>query len=404
MNFKIDSKTIVPIIIVAGGAAGEWLRRHLRENGHKKLVKEVKKSLPVYTAGEDDSDLKNRVLISIVEEEYDISNCIEIQISESEVDDWKAFFSMYGGKTVESILTSSTTSGLLKCDVPLKDLFRIKNKPEMMRGWVMRDGKFSKQAAFSEVGVSKIAPLLAFQCMAAVTSQYYQQILIDKLENIETKLDNILSILRNEDRAKLSVAFGNLREISQKHDFDMADKIEVTNFAEQTAVIREKYQTLLNGINLNPVAKWSDKKEAEGMIDNLEKSNYFHYLEMAMQAECLYFMANVILMQITKCNKDDQKRYSGRINLDFWNTYSPQFKKIRHEVIRYLELEAKASLVQGESIMLMKKNQQNLFDKFEKDMLNLESQFNIDTQIFIQVQESGELKQYLNLNDNIHIE
>ena len=61
-----------------------------------------------------------------------------------------------------------------------------------------------------------MAPLMVFQCMAAVTSQYYQQVIFERLNAIDNKLNHIIEFLAADDRAKLIVSYNRFVELSQK--------------------------------------------------------------------------------------------------------------------------------------------------------------------------------------------
>lgn len=398
---KINPKQAsIPIGGLALVAIEEWSRRKMRIKHQKKIQEQVDSSQPPLVSKDltvADSDIS----ISLIEDpNFNITEFKESPMSEAEIKEWKSLISTLGGETAKTALTASAFNGLLKCDVPLKDLCRIKDNPDAMRGLIINDGKISRHASFSEAGLGNMAPLLAYQCMAAITSQYYQQIITDRLNAIDTKLDNIIKILTAEDRAKLKVSYNRFVELSQKNNYDIADKQIVSEFSGSVEIIREKYRELISGIeNLNVSYKWSDNKEAEEKVNKLQDSRYFEYLEMAMQAEALSFIASAISIKVAKNlgNEEDVKIYANRMNLDYWNNYVDQFNKIKHDVIKYLELEAKSSWFQGKSISTLKSNQLKAFNNMEKSMMKLQSQFNINTVQYIKIAE-GRLVKYISVS------
>ena len=116
-----------------------------------------------------------------------------------------------------------------------------------------------------------------------------------------------------------------------------------------------------------------------------------------MQAEVLTFIASVISMKVARYlgNEEDINIYANRMTLDFWSNYVNQFIWIRHDVIKYIELEAKASWTQSKSITEMKEKQLKRFNDFEESMLKLQKQFEYRTVQYIMPQEDGSLKKYL---------
>jgi hypothetical protein len=396
--------TVSSLIIFSGlaAAAEEGIRRFLRSNGQKKIQNRVNKTRP-NPEKKDLSVANNHIQLSFPKDDYvDLVHCQETSMSEDEIKEWKAFLSTFVGETTKANLTGITFNGLLECSVPLKDLCRVNGNSEAMRGMVISDGKITKQASFSEAGLGNAAPLFVFQCMAAVTSQYYQQVITERLNAIEKKLDNIIEILEADDRAKLKVAYKRFVELSKKTSYDIADKQIVSEFSGSVETIREKYRELLLGIkDLNIEYYWSDKKEAEQKIQTLQESHYFDYLDMSMQAEALTFIAAAISIKVAMSlgNTEDMKIYADRMNLDFWNNYVDQFNQIKHDVIKYLELEAESSWLQGKSITKMKDEQLEKFNTIEESMLKLQRQFDCRTKQYIQVQKDGGLKKHISVQN-----
>lgn len=394
----MNPKLLYSIFAAATVAVEEGARHLLRSNGQKKLQKRVNAESPA-PIEKNLSVADDHIQLTILKDNHvDLVHCQELPMDKNEVNEWKSLISTLGGEIAKTALNTFAFSGLLKCDVPIKDLCRIKDNPEAMRGFIMSDGKISKHASLSEAGLGNVAPLLVYQCMAAVTSQYYQQIITERLNAIGAKLDNIIKIIEAEDHAKLKVSYERFKELSKKSEYDIADKLIVSEFSGYVDIIRKKYKELLSKINsLNVSYKWSDKEEAKLKIQALQDSRYFHYLDMVMQSEVLAFIATAISIKVARYlgNDEDIKIYIERINLDYWNNYVDQFNRIRHDVIKYLELEAEASWVQSKSIVAMKNEQLKRFNDIEESMLEIQSQFNYRTVQYIKIHEDGTLKKYI---------
>lgn len=83
------------------------------------------------------------------------------------------------------------------------------------------------------------------------------------------------------------------------------------------------------------------------------------------------------------------------VKLNFWDDYVSQFNRIRHDVLKYLELEADSSWMQGKSIRALRDEQEKQFNTFEKSMLNLQMLFDYKTTQYIQVEEDGTMKKFI---------
>ena len=401
MDYKQIGK-IGTIVVAVGTSLGEVVRRILRRKGQKELQKRVDETAPAHVImGVSISD---EVQITIADEsDIDLTEYQEVLMSDEESTEWKSLISTLSGETVKTTMTTSAFNGLLKCDVPLRDLCRVKDNPDAMRGMIINDGKISKQASFSETGINAAAPLLVYQFMAAITSQYYQQVITEKLNAIVARIDNLIVLLEADDRAKLKAAYDCFMRLNKKSSYDIADKQILAQSSRDVDIIREKYGDLLSKIErLDIDYKWSDKEESVLKIKKLQESRYFDYLEMAMHAESLTFVASVISVKVANYlnNEEDAKIYVGRMNLDYWNNYIEQFHRIKHDVIKYLDEEAHASWFQGKAITSLKDEQKRIFEKVETSMLNLQRQFDYKTTQFIKVQEDGTIKKYISFSKN----
>lgn len=396
---KIDKHGWGGIILVGGGVVEEWIRRTLRKNGQAKLQALVNKSFEDEYSG--DTSERNKIDFEMVynEEAPLLDSLIEINLDEEE-STLKSILSSVIGDSTKTELDLLSRRGLLKCDMSLKDLCRVKNNPNAFRGISLKEGKISKQATFTEVGFKDIAPLMVFQCLATVTSQYYQNIINEQLSKISTIVNNVFTILTDDDRARLRVSFNRFKELCTKNTYDISDKIIVSDFVSQLEIIKEKYGSQLLRIkNLNIQYEWNDKKEAEAKIKCLRQSNYFHHLEMAMQAEFLLCIGNMISIKIANFlgNQEDVKIYLERINLSFWDNYKKQFQRIKHDVLKYLELEEKEAILFKNSIKEMRKAQELNFNNTEEEMMRIQKQLDCKTQQYFKILEDGSVKRFISV-------
>lgn len=401
MDLKYIGK-IGTIVVAVVAPIEEVARRVLRKKGQKELQKRVDETAPTHVI--KDVSISDEAQITISDESnLDLTEYQEVLISDEESIEWKSLISTLSGETVNTTMKTSAFNGLLKCDVPLRDLCRAKDNPVAMRGIIINDGKISKQASFSEAGLDNAAPLLAYQLMAAVTSQYYQQVITEKLNSIVGKIDNLIVLLEADDRAKLKAAYDCFMRLNIKSSYDIADKQILAQSSRDVDIVREKYSDLLSKIErLDIDYKWSDKEESVLKIKKLQESRYFDYLEMAMHAESLTFVASVISVKVANYldNEEDAKIYVERMNLDYWNNYIEQFHRIKHDVINYLEEEAHTSWFQGKGITSLKDEQEKKFEKVESSMLNLQRQFDYKITQFIKVQDDGAIKKYMSFSKN----
>ncbi|MBD5282707.1 MAG: hypothetical protein HDS33_06745 [Bacteroides sp.] len=396
---KLVSGIITALATLATAAAAGVAQG--RKHGQEKLQKHVNETAP--RPVKKDKSIKAEQIKKWVsfEENVDITNFQEVPMDSVEKDEWKTVIPTLGAEVLKVELTELSFNGLLKCDIPTNELCRLGDK---FRGFSTKNGKITQHGKFTEAGVAEMAPLLIFQCMAAVTSQYYQHIITERLNYITNKIEDILEFIEDADQAKLNVAFHNLVELNEKCTYDQADKVEVTNISTQIGVILDTYSKKISEIHpkLKVDYKWFDKKEASAKVNKLKDSKYFDYFQRAMSAEVLYFISSVISIKIAKFlgNEEDVERYTKRLNLDLWDKYIDQFNLIKHDVIAYLEGEAAASWLNKKEIKAMRDQQLKQFNDLEKSMLELQERLNCRTVQYIQIQEDGDIKKYIEVSKN----
>ena len=396
IDFKEITRQLIPYPII-------WIIEG-REKGQKDIQEQVDKSMPsIVKNGASREDEHTTFTIIDDSKNIDLLHCQEIPLKKEEVNEWKSFVSTISGEAMKLALAKVAFNGLLKCDVPISALCKVKDHPELMRGLVIKDGKISEQAQFAEAGWGAAAPLIFFQCMAIVTSQYYLHIITERLDKIDNKLDNIFKIIVTDDISKVKIAYKQLVELSKKNTFDIEDKRSVSDISKEVDVVREKYKSLLLGIGNKFVVDYSlfsDVTEAERKINALEESQYFQYLGITIQAETVFFIASIVSLKIANYlgNNEDAKICANRINPNFWNNYVDQFCKIRHDVVKYLELQEKAAWINDESIKSMKETYAEKFDEMEKSMLNLQNALNTKCVQYIKFYEDGTAKRFIPLS------
>lgn len=377
----------------------EVIRRNLRKKGQEDLQKIVDESYNPKKEESHDEVIKYEIVTS---DDFDISNFTPIDINIEEADEWKSLFSTIVGESTKAGLNVTSINGLLKCDIPINELYRIKDNPNHMRGYVVSDGKFAKQGVFTEVGLEKVAPLMVYQCMAAITSQYYQQIITERLNTIDFKIDQVQSILLSHDSGTLKVAYNWFVEWSKKNKFSSSDMTNATRLQIDVEKVRETYREQLSKIKiagLKVYAKATDKKEVEAKIAKLEDSKYFEYLEMVMQSEVMVYIASAITTKIAAYlgDTENMELYANKMSLDYWDNYKSQFQEIKHDVLKYIELQKGSSWFNSNEINLLLKKYEAKFNSKEESMLKLQEQFDCHTTQYVVIEEDGSVHKYIEI-------
>ena len=291
MGNQVVKKSIMTIVFMAVCGGVTKVTCWMRQKGQKRIQDEVNRCAPQMSKFTDKKIDELEYSLEIIDKETlsKAGSLKEVIMDNVELDKWKSLLSLFGGEALKAGLNVQAFTGLLKCDISLDELFKCKDNPEVMRGFVIKDGKFSKHASFKEVGIENAAPLLIYQCLATVTSQYYQHIVIKRLEQIESKLDEIIDLIIDKDKAELAVAYDCFLELSRKETFDIADKTSVNRLTQVVNRIREDYRGKLKKIiSLDIDYCMTDFKEAKRKIAKLNDTMYLTYLIMALYADFFF--------------------------------------------------------------------------------------------------------------------
>ena len=391
---------IIAVVFMAVSGGVTKTVRWMRQKGQERTQDEVNKCAPkmnVFIDKELDTCDYN---LEIVNKDalLKVDSLKEVTMDDTELDKWKSLLSFLGGETLKAGLNTHIFTGLLKCDIPLNELFKLKDNPEVMRGFVIKDGKFLKHASFQEVGIENAAPLLIYQCLAAVTSQYYQHIITERLNQIESKMDEIIDLIIDKDKAELAATYNRLLELGRKNTFDIADKMSVDMLAQSVHRIRDDYRGKLEKIsNLDIDYCMTDYKETKGKIAKLNDSKYLTYLIMALDAELFSYIASIVSIKIALCigNHEDAMIYLKRIDMRIWNDYNAKFLLFKHDVLKYLELEEQSSLFEGKKIARLRKECEIQFNKVGDVMEKICDQFKYRATQYLEVDADGTIRKYI---------
>lgn len=387
-------KAILMLASFGVSALGRKIYKDNRKNRHKEINKKIKESEPLPTKKETTS------LIEFTfqeEKDVDITLYTEMPISKNKEADLKSFISEVGGELLKSGINVYTSNGLLECNMPINELAKLKNSPELMRGFTIKNGKITNQASFSEIGLAKIGPILFFQYMAFITSQYYKQKTIERLNSIETGIKYLTRTMEAADIGTLKSEYDRLVELFNKNSYDIADKSKATEIYDKADALKNQYQRLLKNTKIDTESKWFNLDEAKDKIEALENSNYFSNLEIALEADKLCHYASILELKIAHCmkNEEDKDNIINRINNREFYDYIHQFNCIEHNVINYLELQRQDCIISRKAVCNIKETIQKEFNEKRNIMQQSVNILNPSVKLYIKVQDGEQMKLYI---------
>lgn len=370
----------------------------IRNKRQKALQKKVDETQPKpITKYNDEITIKTAMIESINFIDLE-KNYKEVVMDEAEMNNWKSLICNTSSEIIRTGIINGSFSGLLKCDIPLSELAKSKTDPSLMRGFVISNGKISQQASFKEIGACELAPSIIFSCLSILTSQYYQNCIWRELRKINEHIRKMECHKINKVLTILERACNTLKEFNSKTVFCEWDYSLAYETCEKIGNILGTYKkNLENNINLKIQSQRSDFKEAEEKKSKLEESDFFVYFDIVMWAELLNYMATIILTKIAmSLNKiEDVRNFSNRVKLCLWNDYVSTFNKVKHDVLKYLELEAERSFISKNKINKLKHECETMFQQTERHLNNTYSVVSQPMTNYLYIDVNGKIRKYV---------
>ena len=275
-------------------------------------------------------------------------------------------------------LITETFSGLLKCNI---DISKLANSNDgFLRGFVVSGGRISEQAKFVEVPSVSVTPMLAFQIASLVTGQYYQNIITNQLSSISKKVEQILDVLETDDRAEIKNAYEQLCVLAQAERFDNADEQVLRDLNRIAGKLQKKYRELVLGISLEEVERSyiRDKNEAEDWVKALEDSRFIKQMNVAFNAEYLFYCTNILLVkkELAKESPDHGKlgKWAEMADCNFMAPYVEKYHEIKITVCGNLKLLSETAYMASDDIRSMLNNVESQFTSFEQSVQSVLSE------------------------------
>lgn len=323
------------------------------------------------------------------------------EIVQTEVDTQESLnqiFSSFLGFAIQSGNAIGSVSGLLECNIPINQLYKISEHPELMRGFVKNSkGKFDQVAIFQEANIAKVAPVIAFQALSVITSQYYLHVITNQLKEISKKLDDILSFLQIDDQAKIVATFHTLQDKLALTEYSENDLQTLEESVKSADIMRIKYKKLLEDVpsKLDETkCRVTNLQEAKKMKELLVSSHFFDYFTNAIDSELLYIIANLSVIKAANYlgNKEKESIYKKHISDNIWAKYEPIYLQTKGKVESYIDMAAIEAIINEDEIKKLKSNVSQDFHKLQSTAIDSFDSLKIP--LLLKKDNTGEIRIY----------
>ena len=387
MKKYIKYLSIIALVVSVLGVF-DWRRR-------KKSKEKQAKVDGSYKESSDKSDItSDKDIICDVEiiKSFPSDSLCKVELKRKDRREWNDNIQRFISESAQQGIIASDFKGLLKADVPISQLVKVKDNNILCRGFLREDGHISKHAKFKEVSGELLTKAVAFRLLSIVTSQHYLTEISGKLDVIKNRLDTIIDMQLADDKAELIADCKRLYELSSKHTYTENDKIEASIISNSIEKVRSKYRILLSKItDLNIDYSWFNKREADNKKQKLDASNYKEYMEIACDAEGLAYIAAMVYAKIANDLNDEEDRDMAlkRMDSNIWEPYKEQFNRIKHDVISFLNISKDESIFASKDIESISNDSLKMFDDIEERFKHTQKIIDDNTAIYIQIGKKG---------------
>lgn len=380
-----NAQGINPIVVAAGGAgvgaAGGFLIAVEEQMKHWWKQGKRKKKIAELVKKEEAFELLPNV-------KSDMSESVQGETQNFESEEDKATISSFLSELINLGALEKDYSGLLRCDIDANNLAESREKVGWLRGFVRSKDGIGGQANFQKVNIPYTA--MAFQVASLVVGQYYQHVISERLQNIESKLDLLVDNMYQTDKSTLETIFSQCQAQFKRKEWLQEDYNVVSSNVDKIIEIRNRYKKKIEKIDkIKPNYKiGSNLNEIKCWRESLDKSNFLIFMEIACLAEYTYLFANITAAKMYE--KRDTGRcceYWQNVNINFAQEYSAKYHELKGNVMKNIETLRSDALIHKTECEEIRKRTMNDFERIENMFKNGQQQFSA-----VYVIDQGEVK------------
>lgn len=221
------------------------------------------------------------------------------------------------------------------------------------------------------------------QASAAISGQYYLEEITSQLEDIDSKLEELIDFHHDERLAILKNAKNRLEEIIKKENVDQNDIIEIRSLRNSVREVFEEYRTRLNR-QVEEISQYKSKSlfvetRVENYMKEIEKIKFninisYEADKLSIQAELAEISVRMKLDYSDSMLKDLYFQLKNNIE----NSFSINIDKNILDVFRPIDMHADNIVKDGKDLFLIEKDRKKLLKSIYKISSELEAELNSD--------------------------
>lgn len=156
-------------------------------------------------------------------------------------------------------------------------------------------GKIIGHAGFKSASANVFAPIIIFQGLALITSQYYLHGISKQLESINSKLDKLLKIHKAEVIAKIQNAIKLMENLINLKSPNIEDMVLLKLVENEIRIIFESYVIHLENIEeIKKPEKFFTSKKVNELTKKLHDSEFDFIFNVTIMSEQILYLIKIV--------------------------------------------------------------------------------------------------------------
>lgn len=269
-------------------------------------------------------------------------------------------------------IKNQTPNGLFSSTIDPEKLTKFKNS-ETYSTMVHEPGNLKEHKGFVKKDIKDLVGKdsllsttnIGMQSAAALSGQYYLTEITNQLEDIDSKLDDLIEFHHDERLAILKNAKNRLEEIIKRQNVSLNDINEIRQLRNSVGEVFEEYQTRLNR-ELKEVSCFKSnhilvEKRLESYVKEIDKIKFntqvsYQADKLSVQAE----LAEISVRMKLDFNNPMLKELYLQLEDNKKNSFSLNINKKIIDIFRPIDMHADDIVKEGKDLLFIDKDRKKL--------------------------------------------
>lgn len=303
------------------------------------------------------------------------SNLIPISMSREQASNLSSTMSSIAGVGIGVGAQALAVKGLYRATASATQLMRYADGT--VSSMIKQGGQFAKHAGFTSAGLSAVAPMAIFQVAAAVTGQYYMNIITKQLKKLDESVQTILQKIESNNRGELRTIQSNIAALAHQNQYTPDDLVMIRQYMHKTLVLYYNYVDQIKGKTTEEEIKRiivtnsaTHAKDIRLTKENLEQKDLQYLCDIAETAFKTFSLLEIIYFKMLCLSGQSDPAYLAKVD-----SIILSFKTNQFEDTEYIKGICKLQSKVKDRIKKAQKEAASYNDKIDKHNVDINQYF-----------------------------